>query len=524
MNRSKLAFIILAFAVITGATLRVAGISSKKKIGIDEGISYITATGHGGEYIKVINEKLPPYGSWVQASKWKRFLLPEKLFCFKRIGYDLAHYDVHPPLYFWLLHVWFLLFSATILTGPMLNVIFFFPSALALFGLARYCLMDSLEAALVVFIWSLSPAVIQVSWVTRSYGLLVLCTIVFVWEIIRFSHGRGKIFLWDYIFLGVITMAGILTHYSFLLLISGGVVFWLLILAKSHKRHLIVGLFSIVSGCLLSLIFHPHFYRSFIMQQVQARGSPYGGIIFRMGRVFFSFLDFFVGNRVIQCGVLVVSIAIIIWLVIGYVKKRRGRINTADDGNFTGFYILYFLGWLGGSIALLYLIGINPLQQMGRRYLSMVYPFLAFVPVLSFRFVGRAQFPVTTCFCVLIFISGSVRVWRYMNNQRQTPALSALLQEPETVLIDNVSRLFLPGFLWHIPDDKLLFVANQDFLLKYRDDWLNNLGNSSVYISRAYKGEMGGQKKILEAIGQRYEISLIDRERLGNIFQIRPKH
>ena len=115
---------------------------------------------------------------------------------------------------------------------------------------------------------------------------------------------------------------------------------------------------------------------------------------------------------------------------------------------------------------------------------------------------------------------------RYINIQRDTPVLSALLQEPETVLIDNVSRLFLPGLLRHIPDDKLIFIANQDFLLKYRDDWLNNLGPSSVYISRSYQGEKEEQKKILEAIGQRYDISSADREgtEVRNIFQIRAKH
>ena len=156
----------------------------------------------------------------------------------------------------------------------------------------------------------------------------------------------------------------------------------------------------------------------------------------------------------------------------------------------------------------------------------MVYPFLAFVPVLVFRFAGRAQFPLTSGFCALILISGSVRVRRYINIQRDTPVLSALLQEPETVLIDNVSRLFLPGLLRHIPDDKLIFIANQDFLLKYRDDWLNNLGPSSVYISRSYQGEKEEQKKILEAIGQRYDISSADREgtEVRNIFQIRAKH
>ena len=38
------------------------------------------------------------------------------------IGDDLARYDNHPPLYFWLLHVWIALFGLNLHSGVLLNI------------------------------------------------------------------------------------------------------------------------------------------------------------------------------------------------------------------------------------------------------------------------------------------------------------------------------------------------------------------------------------------------------------------
>ena len=377
----------------------------KKELDTDEGISYLAATGHEGEYIQVINHKLYPYGLWVRASEWKRFILPENLFCFQKIGYDLAHYDVHPPLYFWLLHVWFLIFGANLLSGALLNVALFIPSVFALFGLARYCLKNAVEASLVALIWAGSPAVIRISFISRNYGLLVLFSIIFVWKILRFSDVTTKIKWPDYVLLLITAAGGLLTHYHFFLLMAGSSLFLIARLFRSNKQRLTAALGLLAISCLLLLFFHPDFYLSFLLEQSRDHSIQYRGFFYRWNRVITAFLDFIIGNRMIQRGLIIISVVIIIPFFIIRVMNRRRRIKATDNINFTGLSIIYFLVWIGGSITLLYLIGTTSLQQMGRRYLSMVYPFLAFVPVMFFRFFKKTKILVGISFCALIFIS-----------------------------------------------------------------------------------------------------------------------
>jgi hypothetical protein len=525
MKRSRLVPVILAFALIGGGFLRGAGIIGKRALGMDEGISYLAATGHEGEYIDVINTKYAPYGSWVKASEWKRFIRSEDLFCFKKISYDLAHYDVHPPLYFWILHIWFMIFGASISSGPLLNIALFIPSVLILFGLARFCLKNAVEAALVALIWATSPAVIRISFVSRNYCLLVLLSIIFAWEILRLSDLTKKMKWPDYVLLFITSGSGILTHYHFLLLMAGAVLFLILRLFKKNKRRLATALSLMGLGCLLLFILHPDFYLSFLLEQFRDHSVQYRGFLPRMNKVAIAFFDFIIGNRVIQRVLMIIFIAIVIPFLIIRVRDRRRWIKETDGIHFTGLSIIYYFIWTGGTITLLYLIGVTSLQQMGSRYLSMVYPFLAFVTVIFFRFFGRAKVIVSTCFCVLIFISSGMMVWRYNNTQKQIFDPAVLLHESKKVLIDNDSRLFIPPLLPHIPDDIILFIARQDFLLTHRNDWLNNLGKSSVYISRGYKEEKGGQKNILKVISQKYEIREVDGAgtKMRKIFKVKPR-
>lgn len=60
----------------------------------------------GCEYYDLVLAEKNPIGAWVPASEWKKFLHIEQPFCFDEIAHALTRFDIHPPLYFWLLHLW----------------------------------------------------------------------------------------------------------------------------------------------------------------------------------------------------------------------------------------------------------------------------------------------------------------------------------------------------------------------------------------------------------------------------------
>jgi len=234
------------------------------------------------------------------------------------------------------------------------------------------------------------------------------------------------------------------------------------------------------------------------------------------------YLNFFVGNKSAQWIVLGTSVVIVLWVMVIWIKKFRAARETPAGDVFTGFIILYFLIWMGGSIGFLYLAGISSLQQMGRRYLSMVYPFFAFLPVLFFRFVPKLRRLLISCFYIFLFLSSIVMVWRFNHNQAKIHDSSKLLPGAPAILIDTASRLFLPRIIWYIPDDKRVFVAAQEFLLKHKDAWLVQMKTPSLYISRGYKEEKEKQEHVLDLINQLHRTRSLPGGimGLGDVFEV----
>ena len=100
----RIATALLLAALLAAGLLRGGMVSGKGWVANDEGISYLAATGHQAEYALVTSERRPPYGTRTPAANWKRLVNPGEKGALGRIGPDLARYDIHPPLYFWLLH------------------------------------------------------------------------------------------------------------------------------------------------------------------------------------------------------------------------------------------------------------------------------------------------------------------------------------------------------------------------------------------------------------------------------------
>src|SRR5688572_7386466 len=117
--------IVLALGFVIAAALgeRIPQLRAKRIISFDESISYLVATCNEGAYAEV-EEPGGPYGRWVTAGEWRRFLQVEEVGCLATIRQDLVQTDIHPPFYFWLLHGMVVLRGVSPTTGLELNLIF----------------------------------------------------------------------------------------------------------------------------------------------------------------------------------------------------------------------------------------------------------------------------------------------------------------------------------------------------------------------------------------------------------------
>ena len=532
MSRSRLTILILALGMIFSAALRIAATVGKKTLDFDEGISYLSATGHQDAYSRI--DENHPFGTWVEASEWKKFIRIEKMFCFRQISSDLTRHDIHPPLYFWLLHLWSILLGIHLWTGPSLNILISIIAIPLIYSLAKDILKDRVEAAIVAFIWALSPTVMQVSAQTRQYDLLAFCTILLVLKIIECADTTKIFQSREFIFLSISTAAGALAHYHFSFIIFGCGLFLIVRLIKINKRRLTAGLVSMVTGLFLFFLLHPHFFLSVKSQMVQTQAFRYAEIIPRLKAIVLTFGTFFWHGRpfiyIYSPAVIyryiypLFLIALLVGLSIIYFKTRSGIADHSRKTDQTGYYVLYFFLWIAAVTVLSYICFLTPRHAMGPRYLVMAWPFFAFLPVLIIRFSGRFKTVLMICLCFLQTLFGGMDML-YLNypNGKKLDQI-ALLRSSDMILVDNVGRGVLPGISWQIPDDKLMFAADQRYLLNHHEIWQTELGPKSIYVSvLLYGNSMEQRQQILELIRENHKAIPLSGGYwgLGDIFRIK---
>jgi len=520
--------------MIFSAALRIAAVAGKKTLDHDEGISYLSATGHQGDYSRIDENR--PFGTWVEASEWKKFLQIEKILCFKQISSDLARHDIHPPLYFWLLHLWSLLFGIHLWTGPSLNILISIIAIPLLYALAHSILKNPIEAAVAAFVWALSPTVMQVSCQARQYDLLAFCTILLILQIVRCTDTTRDFQSREFILLSISTAAGALTHYNFSFIIFGCGLFLIARLIKKNGRRLASGIVSMAAGLFLFFLIHPRFLLSLKLQMAQAQAFRYAEIIPRLKAILFTFGTFFWHGMpfiyLYSPAILyryiypLLMISLLVSLSVIYFKTRLRIADHFRRTDYTGYYVLYFFLWIAGVTVFSYICFLSPKHAMGPRYLVMAWPFFAFLPVLIIRFFRRFKtvLMISLCFLQTLFGSMDMLYFNYPNSKRPEP--NALLKDSDMILVDNVRRGVLPGIFWHIPHDKLMFAADQRYLLDHPEMWQTKLVPKSTYVSvLLYGNSIQQQQEILDLIGRNHRTIPISGGvwQLGNVFRIEEK-
>ena len=484
-RRAALALLALAFVASTG--LRVAGGAEKDGLTHDESISYLAAACHQAEYARITVFGHPPFGQWVDAEHWRALLRPDRTLCLGQIATDLSQEDIHPPLYFWLLHGWVLVVGVGLWTGVSLNVLLAAATCLALFGLARRLLGDDLRAAAVAGVWSFSPAAIRVFAEARQYELLALVAVLFMWACARFALPT-RTPRRDALLLAGAAAAGALTQFTFSLVAVAGAVLVTWGLRGASRRLLAGGLGSIAAGYAMFSLLHPLFTLSVARSRSQAAPPSDDLLPGRVEASLETIAGFVLPPGLAHGAPAVVAAAALlaasVWVVV---REARGadRGEVPPGGSDRAAMPLVFL-WLLITQAALYLTFVSPGSAMDFKHLSSVWPFAAFVPVLALAGWGtwsRARVAIAAGGGAALVAAGAVAVLGSPAPGVMAPEGPATaLERADVVLLDNVARGVLPRVLWRVPDRARVFAAHQQHLLDDPDAWLPRLGQGDVVV------------------------------------------
>ena len=518
MTRRRLAILLLACALVGSTALRVAGGADKQGFTHDESISVLAAACNQGDYTQLTTTAQPPFGRWVPASEWKALMRPDRALCLTEIGRDLAREDIHPPLYFWLLHGWTLAFGVGLWTGLSLNVVLAGLTALALFGLAGRVLGDPLRAAGVAAVWSFSPAAIRVFAEARQYELVALLAVLFVWQCVRFSDPPTPTPRRDAVGLAALAAAGALTQFLFGLVAAAGAALLLVRLGPLRRALLAWALVSIAAGYAVFSLLHPEFLLSLRRARGQASEAAAALLAGRAEVTANTLAEFLVPPLLARGWVAYGACALLAAMTVVAVRaawrahRRGAAAGQADEDPGARLspaaMALVFVG-LAAAHAALFLSFVSPGGAMGFKHLSVVWPFAAFLPVLAIGALPRRiRMPVAAIGGVLLVAAGTVAAL----GRFPAPGARPALERADTVLLDNVARGVLPRVVWRLPDDTRVFAADQRHLLANPESWLSELERGDIFVSRlpasdpryGNRPELG--RRVARAISERHRL------------------
>lgn len=470
---------IVLLGVAIAACLHVVAMLHKSCWDHDETISYLAATGNQARYERALADS-SLMGAWAPAARWKSLFAIEHPFAFARIGGDLARHDVHPPLYFWLLHVWVMLFGVNLWSGPLLNLAITAATGFALFRFARAATASREVAAIVLFLWLVAP-IYRVAGDARQYQLLAFWSVLLYGQTWRVAFGERVSGAPAAAVIAVVVACGLLTHYHFAMpLAACGVA---LAAARPRAPRLAAFATAAAAGALVFACLHPGFANAFRTVVPSERPLSLSDLPYRAAHLPIALAAFGVEPQTADWLLARPAAAIATAALVGLAalllaRRAAGRESspaesearaTARGGEASpkraapwrrGVAIL-----LCTQLALfagLYLLQITPMHAMGARYLSPLWPLACFVPLLPRRRWERlSSFAVGA---LAIGLVASSAIGAVLGAPFDFPIRRWLDPPPAALVSDTAARGVFPRVFMMLPDACAVLVAPQESL------------------------------------------------------------
>jgi len=455
-----------AFLLVTGMYLGILCVASRVMVELshDSAISHLAATGHQGIYGDIIEGRGPNdlVGQIVPAASWQRLWSVEDTLPLGPIRHDLAYYDIHPPLYFWLLHLAVLLLGTGIGAGIALNAVIGVAVVGLTYAAARPLLRAEWKAWAACAVWVVSAGALSTSIEARPYLLFAALGMAFTVVMERVTR-RGQVTPVLGIALAAISAAGTLTHYHFLLiLLAGGVA--VPAFGPSGRRRILLAWYgaATVVGIAVAVALHPQFMQSFARQENQAQAFAAA----EMGRRAVLFVrrlsTFFVPlglpvriRRTVDRGLLalvlgLVGVAGIHWLGV------KHKLQKAWASHRERFLVLGIPALVFCAQCLLYSTFRSPVHAVGDRYFSFFWPFLAIGVVAMLP--RRRMVP----WVLAITLSGSVAFLHQERGRKEafSQQMEEAMEGVALVVTTDTRRGFLPRTLGPLPPDEPVLVLD----------------------------------------------------------------
>ena len=395
-KKKALKYLIIIILILIG--IRVYFGYQKEDFFMDETFSYTLMNMKEGAGMI---QTAPEFNNiWISGDKIKNMLVVGKD---EVLRYDIVYYnqtqDVHPPLYYFLLHTASALSfgNFTKWTGIILNILIFIGISFVLYVIGKKVFKSTIWAIVLVAIYGVSAGAIFSTIFIRMYELLILFVLLYlnkVIDILKMNVIENKnISKKDIIQLVTIFVLGMLTHYHFIIIsVLISLVLFIIMLFKKVKISRICTYVGInILGLLIYSAIYPSFYTHMFGTQrgTESTGNllnlaDYADRIKRGINVFDVNIFGEVGKIIIPIFILFITLAVIKKILENGLKKVEEKDGKKEE---TECIDKYILGIVIISTIIYFMLVSKIVPFMSIRYFLIIVPLIHIVLVYIFKFV-----------------------------------------------------------------------------------------------------------------------------------------
>ena len=395
-KKKALKYLIIIILILIG--IRVYFGYQKEDFFMDETFSYTLMNMKEGAGMI---QTAPEFNNiWISGDKIKNMLVVGKD---EVLRYDIVYYnqtqDVHPPLYYFLLHTASALSfgNFTKWTGIILNILIFIGISFALYVIGKKVFKSTIWAIVLVAIYGVSAGAIFSTIFIRMYELLILFVLLYLNKVIDILKkniiDKEDITKKDMLELSTIFVLGMLTHYHFIIIsVLISLVLFIIMLFKKVKISRICTYVGInILGLLIYSAIYPSFYTHMFGTQrgTESTGNllnlaDYADRIKRGINVFDVNIFGEVGKIIIPIFILFITLAVIKKILENGLKKVEEKDGKKEETECIDKYILGIV--IISTIIYFMLVG-KIVPFMSIRYFLIIVPLIHIVLVYIFKFV-----------------------------------------------------------------------------------------------------------------------------------------
>jgi hypothetical protein len=402
---------LLWLVIVAALLVRIHAVTNVKEgLTHDESIAWLCAAAgesrFAAEMPGLANRPVP-------AAEFQAFLQRPASFAFRTVARDLALTDIHPPLFFWALHVHHVLFGLTPQNQSAINLGLALVTLGLVYRLGRRLSGSHWVGLVCAAVWFCSPAVMSIEFQTRHYSLFAFLVLLALELGDRIIAGERA--LWVTVMFSLVCGAGMLTHYFFVITMVPGALMVLAIdrLGGQTRRYFAAGIVAVG----IFLVLYPEFF-GFLRLKVAARPAAAGNAgtfapaaLMKTKAIAFGVAEYFTTWRSLYP---VYAIALLSALSVGCIRVAQHRTGCAGNGS--GWLTLrnpkiryaVVLGWFVAFTAILYLVGVSPVHASRGQYFSYIWPLAT---VFLFLLVRDIVAPRVAIGCLMFHLLQSMASW-----------------------------------------------------------------------------------------------------------------